>query len=199
MNGQAMVNRTARSLALLVLALLPASACDVLTPTDAPTDSPEAIHDNATATTDEGSATADEVPPTATEVPATEVETLFASAASGVMSSRRQVIRSETELADAWAEVTGLLVSAEPAPDIDFSAGQVLLVAMGERPSGGYGIDVTSVAEESGTLYAVVDEVSPGADCLTTAALTQPVLVLRVPATEGDVSFVEQESVLDCS
>lgn len=70
---------------------------------------------------------------------------------------------------------------------------------MGERPSGGYGIDITSLAEESGTLYAVVDEASPGADCLTTAALTQPVLVLRVPATVGDVTFVEQESVLDCS
>lgn len=199
MDGQAMANGAVRSLALLVLALLPASACGGLTPTDASTDSPEVIHEDTSATTDEGSPAPDEVPATATEVPATEVETLLASSASGVMSSRRQVIRSETELAAAWAEVTGHLLPAEPAPIVDFSAGQVLLVAMGERPSGGYGIDITSLAEESGTLYAVVDEVSPGDDCLTTAASTQPVLLLRVPATGGEVTFVEQESVLDCS
>lgn len=200
MNGEALTNSAARNLALLVLTLLPASACDVLSPADPTTDPPETIHGNAPSTAEDGSsASGGDVPSTGTEVPATEVDTLFTSSTSGVVSPRRQVIRDETDFATAWGEATGHLVPAEPAPEIDFAAAQVLLVAMGERPTGGYDIAARSLTVDDGMLYVTVEEVAPGADCLTTQALTQPIVVLRVPVTDGVVQFVEKESVLDCS
>lgn len=124
---------------------------------------------------------------------------MFVSSSSGIMTSRRQVIRSDAELQAAWSEATSAFLSDGPAPDVDFEADLVLLVAMGERPSGGYRVDVSSVVHQADTVYATVEETEPGASCVTTATLTQPVLMLRIPAVGTEVVFIEDTAVLDCS
>lgn len=140
-----------------------------------------------------------EFPPGAIQVPPEQVDTLFRSPVSGLMDARREVVRSSEAWADVWAEVTGLIVPTEPIPDVDFSTSQVLVLAMGTRPSGGYAIDVGAIGHADDTLYVVVREVSPGAGCLTTQSLTQPVLLLRIPLLGGTVEFIEEQVVLDCA
>lgn len=139
------------------------------------------------------------IPSSATPVPVREVDTLLLTSTSGITASRRQVIRDADELEAAWRAATGPLLPETPAPDVDFGADLVLLVAMGERPSGGHSIDLSALAEADDTLYATVEETEPGASCVPTAVLTQPVLMIRAPGVGTDVVFIEAKSVLDCS
>lgn len=177
---------TTRGLAIaLTFASLGATACD-----PSPTDP---FHEPLTVST------SDEVPSSATGVPATEVDTLFRSYFSGIRSPRRQVIRSDIELEQAWSEITAPFHPPDPLPVMNFAAVQVLIAAMGERPTSGYGIDVTFLAEADQTIYAVVEEVSPGPSCGRYSVLTQPALVISVPRVGSALTFVEERSVLDCS
>jgi hypothetical protein len=126
-------------------------------------------------------------------------DTILVVSRSGIMTARREMIRSEEEWQAAWAEVMQNVASMPQLPRIDFAARSVVLVAMGERPSGGYGLELTAAEAIERGLRLRIDEVSPGPKCITTQALTQPVLVLSVPA-RGDVLEVESDSVVrDCS
>lgn len=118
---------------------------------------------------------------------------------SGIEESRRAVIRSDLAWPGFWVELQGSLRPQPPVPSIDFSRDLVIAAAMGQRSSGGYSIEIREVAADEGKLFAVVVEVSPGANCFVTAALTQPVDVVRVPGMAGrDVAFVERKETHDC-
>jgi hypothetical protein len=108
---------------------------------------------------------------------------------------QRLVIRSADQWAEAWARITG---PARPAPAVNFAREMVVLVAMGERPTGGYVITVDGVYDADGRLYAEVKEASPGPLCGTTEALTQPIDAVRVPRRDGPVTFVERAVTMAC-
>jgi hypothetical protein len=68
---------------------------------------------------------------------------------------------------------------------------------MGTRGSGGYLIDVKDVLTAGNRLIVTVEERSPASDCLATAVVTAPVVLVRVART-ADVSFVETTAVHSC-
>ncbi len=49
-----------------------------------------------------------------------------------------------------------------------------LLVTYGEKPTGGYAVEITSITEEDGKLVVTVDFSEPGEDEMVTQALTYP-------------------------
>lgn len=181
--------RWAIPVAILVTTTL-MGACDELLPTEA---SPSGSGDSDVLS---GSA---ESPTDATPLSPTDVDTLHDSSVSGLTSERRQVVRMSEDWIDVWGEITAPWISEDPAPEVDFSSRQIIVVASGDRPTGGYDVDVRSIGRVNDTLYVVVDEVAPAPDCVTSEARTQPVLVLRVPLQSGPVEFVEEESVQSCS
>jgi len=104
--------------------------------------------------------------------------------------------------AQQWAQAWSAIWrnhSPEPAlPQIDFTQERVVVAALGQRNSGGYGILVESAAQHPDYVEVVVQKVSPGARCGTTAALTQPVDVARIPAGTLPVRFRERGTVQEC-
>lgn len=191
--GRFLIRRVALLAAAVVVAGA-ASACGGTLPTDSAGETPDAVADVPDPVT-----SSDEIPPSATQIPAADVDTLFVSSVSGISESRRQVIREASEFEAVWSEITGPMMGDGEVPEVDFGSAQALLLAMGERPSGGYSIAAGAMAVSGDTLYVAVDEVSPGPSCITTMALTQPVALLSVPAGATEVVFVESTSVLDCS
>ncbi len=117
---------------------------------------------------------------------------------SGFTAPARLVVRSEAGWRDAWATIHRTLVPQPALPAVDFARETVLVVALGERSSGGYDIVVDSVYDMGSELQAVVRRTSPGAGCLVTGALTQPVDAVRIPATTKSVRFVDRDEVRDC-
>jgi len=113
---------------------------------------------------------------------------------TGISESRRLIIRDANTWAAFWSE---LGVGQRPA--VDFTKGMVVAVAAGQRPSGGYEIQVHRVAQQAGELTVEVLETVPGPNCMTSASLTQPVDVVVLPAVSiQGWSFLEKQEVRGC-
>jgi hypothetical protein len=113
---------------------------------------------------------------------------------TGISESRRLVIRDANTWARFWSEL-----GVGERPEIDFSRNLVVAVAAGQRSSGGYEIAVRRVSQANGDLTIEVEETTPGPNCMTTSALTQPVDVVALPAVGAKSwSFIEHQDVRGC-
>lgn len=118
-------------------------------------------------------------------------ETVVAATQSGVAEPRREIVADAASWARLWSEIHAPSAQAPPPPVVDFSRHMLIAVATGTRPSGGFAIEVTGVATRGGTLEVSVLESCPARGAMVTAALTQPVAVVRVPRLEQTPSFRE--------
>jgi hypothetical protein len=116
---------------------------------------------------------------------------------SGYREASRLVIRDEATWSSAWETYQGRVTPRPAAPAVDFTREMVLLAAMGERSSGGYSIQIDEAAASEGALYVAVTESSPGAGCVTSQSLSQPVVYARVPQ-HADVRFIERLTTSEC-
>ena len=103
---------------------------------------------------------------------------------------------------DAWLELWKQLSSRQfrppPLPEIDFSREMLIVVAMGERNTGGFSIIVDGVYERDKKLEVVVKSTSPGKNCMLSQAFTQPVDIIRVQKSDYPVVFRETNVSNDC-
>jgi hypothetical protein len=134
------------------------------------------------------------------------------SFACGIRDRRRMVIRDRETWADVWKQIYSGPISFSwvpggkpvpnvppPLPEIDFSRNMLLVVTMGDEPSGGYDITVDGVYEHANQLEVVVRNVSPGRGCMTTQNVPQPVDIVQLEKREGSVIFRDLNIVRDCS
>lgn len=113
---------------------------------------------------------------------------------TGIGEARRMVIRDANAWAAFWSEL-----GAGERPDVDFTKNVVVAVTTGQRPAGGYEIAVDRVTQTAGELGIEVVERTPGPNCVTSSAPTQPVDVVVVPGvTPRSWSFVERKEVRSC-
>jgi len=118
-------------------------------------------------------------------------ETLLAEAHSGISERRREVVRDEASWARLWAEIHAGFTPAPPLPAVDFARHMLIAVALGTRPSGGFGVKVRSVASRGERLEVSVAESCPAAGAMVTLSLTQPVEVVRVARLTQTPTFQE--------
>jgi hypothetical protein len=113
---------------------------------------------------------------------------------SNIRGARRLVIRDPATWAHFWSEL-----GAGVRPEVNFSRDLVIAVASGERPTGGHDVYVQQVTRSGGDLRITVLETSPGPDCMTTMARTQPVDVVMVPAAGvTGWSFIDRTATEAC-
>ena len=117
---------------------------------------------------------------------------------SGLAQSERLLIRSTAAWANVWARIYEKRSPKPPLPTIDFSSEQIVVAALGARPTGGYSILVTGASRLSGVITVRVESRSPGEGCGTTTAVTEPVDVARIPRSSGPVLFEETAVVRSC-
>jgi len=117
---------------------------------------------------------------------------------SGVAQAQNFVIRDATAWNDLWQRIYANLNPVPPPPDIDFSREMVVAVALGTRNSGGYNVLLTQAAADSAGILVSASATSPGARCVTTQALTQPLDIGRIAHSDQPVRFTVSQHVLDC-
>ena len=88
---------------------------------------------------------------------------------------------------EAWrqlyGEVTSPRMNPPPAPAVDFSREGVLLIAMGQRPSAGYGLSLEGeTTVRDGVLAVRVDWREPQPGYRQAQVVTSPCLLVKVPA-----------------
>ncbi|MGD9588138.1 MAG: protease complex subunit PrcB family protein [Pyrinomonadaceae bacterium] len=113
--------------------------------------------------------------------------------ASGLTSKQTKVITTQEEYAAILAGY-----SNEAPHQIDFQNGQVLLVDMGLRLSGGFNIEVTSVEERSkGSVSVQVRLRRPGRTCLAASVLTNPFQFVYIPSRR-EILISENLETIEC-
>lgn len=95
------------------------------------------------------------------------------------------VIKSKSGLAALYKEM-----NATDMPEVDFTKNNVVGLFLGQKNSGGYGIEVASVKVTGDTAEVTVKETAP--DGVATMAMTQPYCIALIPKTEK-VKFIEAQ------
>ena len=139
------------------------------------------------------------IPNGASRVADDEVDTLAREHFSGATSSARVVVTTPEEWAAVWEWIYAPYTPKPALPAVDFAQSVVVVASLSERSSGGYGIDVDDVYRTDSEIVVELRETAPGSSCVVTAALTQPVVAVRVPRGAGDITFVERRSEQECS
>lgn len=126
------------------------------------------------------------------------IVTVVAAQSSGIDAGREEVIRDAEAWARAWREIHARRSPAAPLPEVDFSRQMLLLVALGERPDGCHDVEIAGVEGAGDALRVAVREIVPGPGCICTMALVQPVHVVSVERTAGEVRFATRRVERAC-
>ena len=117
---------------------------------------------------------------------------------SGFIQAVNKVITTQEELTEVWTVLFANYMKKENAPEIDFEHNIVVLVAAGEKNSGGFSIAVTRALATSSNVQLTVVSTSPGKNCVLTEAITYPFQLIQLQKTGQDVVFNASEKVIDC-
>lgn len=175
-----------RGVALLLAALL-APACSAAPAAPAATVPPAAPQSPASP----------QAPATPVTVTRLRPEPLSFTYNSGLTRAQRLVVRDEATWRELWASIWrgG---SVPPLPPVDFTREMLIVAALGQQPTGGHGIFVDGASAAAGGLAVRIRTVSPGPQCATSAALTEPVDIARLPRHDGPVTFEERAETQEC-
>lgn len=93
---------------------------------------------------------------------------------------KNYAIYDAAKFAEIWKAVHG---ADAKVPTVDFTKEYVLAVFAGEKPTGGYGIQVARVNDTDAARMIGIELTVPGAGCMMSKAKTEPYEFVSVPAT----------------
>jgi len=113
----------------------------------------------------------------------------FASLSRGIEGTlkdkARYVLKDEEEFKKIWQNISPV----RGLPEIDFDNNMVIAVFMGEKPTGGYEIEIKTVYEYEDRIAVNIVETEPGEEDIVTQALTYPYHIIILEKSEKDVVF----------
>ena len=123
---------------------------------------------------------------------------LFTTRTAPSAAAAVRVIRDQVTWEAVWRELqAGSDVVSTPA--VDFAREMVVMVAAGQKPSGGHAVYVDGTSQGAdGGLVLHVTETAPGTGCMSTMALTSPVDVVRVARATGEVRVAARRAAAPC-
>jgi len=125
------------------------------------------------------------------------IEAVEGGAMGAVTEERREVITDTDMFETRWNELYSHRREVPDPPSIDFEERVVVFAALGQRPTGGYGITLDRAVHDAdeGVVELTVREVRPGQGCMVTQALTFPYLLATVDVVDASYEFVEGDPI----
>ncbi len=130
--------------------------------------------------------------------PSTESSTILNTSVNMISSGSQSQFQGtdlETRLdstpedfAATWALVSGGQIPAQAAPFVDFTRSRVVTVFLGQKSTGGYGLQLLNASLNGDTLTLQLETSEPAPGRLLTQAFTSPYLMLEVDAGVNVVS-----------
>ncbi len=99
------------------------------------------------------------------------------------------MIRDEATYFTVWTEHAVDVGRIALPPPVDFSKEMVILIALGNRPTGGYFVEVVDARLHRRTLRVLVSEERPQPGTLQVQQVTQPYEFIAMPAVQAHVVF----------
>lgn len=126
-------------------------------------------------------------------------EVIHSGANVGFEDKRQVLLTNNDDYQKLMAEVYKNFDQLPRIPEVDFTKNDVVAVFMGTRSSGGYGISVDKIIKRSDAVTVYINETTPGKNCMSTDALTQPYQLVKVPKLDQKVKYITKEKVKDCN
>lgn len=109
---------------------------------------------------------------------------------SGVHEPKQVVART----AEEWAALWGSLPVKRPMPKVTFESTMIAALFLGDRPTAGYGVEITGVGRDGETLVLTYEERAPVPGSTNGQMITTPYVVVGVPMHAGPVRFDKVEA-----
>ena len=104
---------------------------------------------------------------------------------SGVRAPLQIVARNQDEWTALWRQHVSSDSGSRPPPAVDFDKEVVVALFLGDKPTGGYDVQISRAEQSSEALTIYYREKNPSPGSMVTQALTQPFHIVRII---GDVS-----------
>ncbi len=127
-----------------------------------------------------------------------DLETVVWGTYCALENPEQRVITNNVDWQQLWGRMYAQESPMPELPKIDFGQKMVLADFLGTRSSSGYIIEISDVKVSDSILEVSVLESTPGRNCLTTQALTQPFHVALIPRWEKAIRFNTSRTVTDC-
>ncbi len=119
---------------------------------------------------------------------------LAKGAFSGMTEARQEVITNRSAWERVWAKHTVRSFPPQKLPEIDFRKQMVIVVTLGQKPTGGFALEIMSVVEAADRLQITVKSTTPRSGAMTIQALTAPFHFVAVPRSDLKPQFIEAKS-----
>lgn len=113
---------------------------------------------------------------------------------SGISERTMVVVSSKGEWDRLWAEHVSMTSPMTEAPQIDFSKDMVVGVFSGDKPSGGYEVEIVKIECEEKTMTVFYREIMPSPKDIVSAVMTQPYHLIKTERQDLQIEFKEVES-----
>jgi hypothetical protein len=128
------------------------------------------------------------------------IEILYSAVVSPGTSTTPRVrwIGTPKKLTDQWMALHGhrLGAASPPPPAVDWETSAVLLVQMGSKPTGGYGLELmhTQAGVKGGSATVSLNWIEPSPSTISTQVITHPCLLLEMKRGEYQSVMVVDQS-----
>lgn len=115
--------------------------------------------------------------------------TLLYGYQSGLKPGGVRVVRDEAHWRELWSEHTAPMMPRPPVPSVDWGTDMVLCIALGARPTGGYGIEIESIERQGDRLVVDAIEKKPAPDAIEPQVVTHPYVFVTTPRSADRVEL----------
>jgi protease stability complex PrcB-like protein len=117
---------------------------------------------------------------------------------AGVGDPMRAVIRDSTAWRELWERINRPFVPQPALPTVDFAREMIVVAALGSRPSAGFDVVIEGARQDSTGIQVSVRVATPASGCPVAAAMTQPIDLARLPASDLPVRFRDRDVLVPC-
>ena len=135
-----------------------------------------------TAATDDAAAVGDEV---------SILRKFPPSASGGYAAPAQEVHRDAASFASAWKKANAHLAPIPAVPPVDFAKEMVALVALGQKPNGGWSVEIVGLRRTESALRILYSVRAPAPGAMSAAVITHPWHAVVLTRDEGPIEWSE--------
>lgn len=119
----------------------------------------------------------------------TRMKVIAKGAFSGIQEPKQIVVTNQTQWAEIWQKHNVRNEPKTPPPEIDFSKQSILFISLGQKRTGGYGVEINDIQKKEGKTEILIQTTSPKPGGFQLQALSAPFVIVATAKIEGPVEF----------